>query len=176
MSLAPLWDVATSRSGLAGLLAAALICVSLPAAAQETAAGADPGGAASDDQVNEIAGDLYCPVCPNTPLDVCETLACSEWREQIREQIAAGMSASEIADYFVEQYGERVLAKPRRSGFTLVLWILPLVGVGFGLVALGGVLRKWRHEPDAAPIPAPEEVAVSAEMRQRIEEELRNLN
>ncbi len=134
--------------------------------------------APSDDQVNEIASDLYCPVCPNTPLDVCETLACSEWREQIREQIAAGMSESEIADYFVEQYGERVLAKPRTSGFTLVLWLLPVVGIGFGVLALAGVLRKWRREPDAEAVVAPQdqEGSVSAEARQRIEEELRNLS
>ncbi len=132
--------------------------------------------APSDDEVNEIAGDLYCPVCPNTPLDVCETLACSEWREQIREQLAAGMSESEIADYFVEQYGERVLARPRTSGFTLILWILPVVGIGLGLVALGAVLRKWRREPDTAAVRVPQESAVSAEARQRIEEELRNLS
>ncbi len=132
--------------------------------------------APSDDQVNEIAGDLYCPVCPNTPLDVCETLACSEWREQIREQIASGMSESEITDYFVEQYGERVLAKPRRSGFSLVLWILPLVGVGVGLIALGGVLRTWRREQEPEAANTADDSAVSAEMRQRIEEELRNLS
>jgi len=132
--------------------------------------------APSDDQVNEIAGDLYCPVCPNTPLDVCETLACSEWREQIREQLAAGMTESEIADYFVEQYGERVLAKPRRSGFSLVLWILPLVGVGVGLVALGGVLRRWRREQDTEAAAAPKVAEVSADVRQRIEDELRRLS
>jgi len=161
------------RRGVLSVLVAAIV-IFLP----QTLLGQE--AAPSDDQVNEIAADLYCPVCPNTPLDVCETLACSEWREQIREQLAAGMSNSEIADYFVEQYGERVLAKPRTSGFTLVLWILPLVGVGLGLVALGAVLRGWRRDPDAAPPAAPltalQEDAVSAKMRERIEEELRNLS
>ena len=31
----------------------------------------------TDDQVNAIAHDLYCPVCENTPLDVCGTQACA---------------------------------------------------------------------------------------------------
>ena len=157
------------RPGVLSVLVAAIV-IFLP----QTLLGQD--AAPTDDQVNEIAGDLYCPVCPNTPLDVCETLACSEWREQIREQIATGMSKSEIADYFVEQYGERVLAKPRTDGFTLLLWILPLVGVGFGLVALGAVLRGWRREPDPVALAAPQDEAVSAEMRKRIEDELRNLS
>jgi cytochrome c-type biogenesis protein CcmH len=34
----------------------------------------------SDDQVNAIARQLYCPVCENTPLDVCPTTACHQWR------------------------------------------------------------------------------------------------
>lgn len=157
-----------TRRVLSLLIAGVVLCLPQTILGQEAAP--------TDDQVNEIAGDLYCPVCPNTPLDVCETLACSEWREQIREQLASGMSESEIVDYFVEQYGERVLAKPRASGFTLILWILPVVGIGFGLVALGGVLRKWRREPDPAAVVAPQDVAVSAEARQRIEEELRNLS
>ena len=42
--------------------------------------------------------------------------------------------------------------------------------------ALGVVLRKWRREPNADAVVAPREVAVSAKARQRIEEELRNLN
>ncbi len=42
------------------------------------------------DEVNRIAKGLYCPVCPNTPLDVCETRACEDWRALIRDKLAAG--------------------------------------------------------------------------------------
>ena len=42
----------------------------------------------SDDEVNAIAKQLFCPVCENTPLDVCETQACKQWRELIRLQIS----------------------------------------------------------------------------------------
>ena len=45
----------------------------------------------SDDQVNAIAKQLYCPVCENIPLDVCGTQACAQWRELIREKLAAGL-------------------------------------------------------------------------------------
>ena len=44
----------------------------------------------TDNEVNAIASKLYCPVCPNTPLDVCETQACADWRAQIRDQLTAG--------------------------------------------------------------------------------------
>ena len=66
----------------------------------------------TDDQVNAVAKQLYCPVCENIPLDVCPTQACAQWRDLIREKLAAGWSEKQIKDYFVAQYGERVLAAP----------------------------------------------------------------
>ncbi|NQS91637.1 MAG: hypothetical protein HQ574_04445, partial [Chloroflexi bacterium] len=41
-----------------------------------TAQGSDP----TDDDVNAIAKQLYCPVCENIPLDACGTAACEQWR------------------------------------------------------------------------------------------------
>jgi len=31
----------------------------------------------TDDAVNSVAKELYCPVCENIPLDVCPTQACA---------------------------------------------------------------------------------------------------
>jgi len=42
----------------------------------------------SDDQVNAIARQLFCPICENIPLDVCPTQACHDWRELIRQMLA----------------------------------------------------------------------------------------
>jgi cytochrome c-type biogenesis protein CcmH/NrfF len=42
----------------------------------------------SDDEVNAIARQLFCPICENTPLDVCPTQACHDWRELIRQMLA----------------------------------------------------------------------------------------
>ena len=66
----------------------------------------------SDDDVNRVAKQMFCPVCENTPLDVCPTQACSEWRGLIREKLAAGWTDEQIKNYFVAQYGDRVLAEP----------------------------------------------------------------
>lgn len=90
----------------------------------------------SDDEVNEVAKDLYCPVCESTPLDVCPTQACADWRELIRTKLAAGDSPQDVLDYFARQYGDGVLANPPRRGVSLVvLWVLPVL-----IVLLGGLL------------------------------------
>src|SRR5512138_3977021 len=66
----------------------------------------------TDDDVNRVAKQLYCPVCESTPLDVCPTEACRQWRDLIRTMLAEGKSDAEIKQYFVEHYGARVLAEP----------------------------------------------------------------
>src|SRR5512139_9040 len=76
----------------------------------------------SDDQVNAIAKQLYCPVCENTPLDVCPTLACAQWRDQIRQQLGQGWTEQQIKDYFVRQYGDRVLAAPPARGLNWLVY------------------------------------------------------
>src|SRR5512139_417847 len=57
------------------------------------------GPTPTDDEVNRIAKQLYCPVCESTPLDVCPTEACRQWRDLIRTMLAEGKSEAEIKQY-----------------------------------------------------------------------------
>ena len=132
-------------------------------------------GFPSDNDVNAIARKLYCPVCPNTPLDVCETKACQDWRAQIRDQLADGWSEEQIIDYFVVQYGERVLAEPERGGFTSLVWLLPVIAIILGLVVVGQALRSWRTGRREPTRPVPPRPEVSPETLAKIEKELRDL-
>ena len=158
-------------------LKAMLFCITfalltgLFAASEARAQGSTP----TDDDVNRVAKQLYCPVCPNTPLDVCETKACQDWRAQIRDELSQGWTDQQIIDYFVEQYGERVLAEPQRKGFTSLVWFLPVIGVLLGAGIVYEVLRGWR-----AKKPSPAEARVSPpipdDIREKIERELREIS
>src|SRR5512143_240129 len=70
------------------------------------------GPTPTDDDVNRVAKQLYCPVCESTPLDVCPTEACRQWRDLIRTMLAEGKSDAEIKRYFVDHYGPQVLNEP----------------------------------------------------------------
>src|SRR5574338_1443433 len=124
----------------------------------------------TDNDVLRVAKNLYCPVCPNTPLDVCETKACEDWRAQIRDQLSQGWTDQQVIDYFVAQYGERVLAEPQRKGFTSLVWFLPLIVVLVGLGIVYEILKNWRKQKPvpavAAPLPQ-----IPDEILKRIERE-----
>ncbi len=150
-----------------------ILVVSLYAVSTVSAQGGT--GYPTDDDVNRVAKKLYCPVCPNTPLDVCETKACEDWRAQIRDQLSEGWMEEQILDYFVAQYGERVLAEPQRKGFTSLVWLLPLIGVLVGAGIVYEVLKGWRAQRIAPQATAPPP-QVAPEMLEKIERELQEMD
>ncbi len=111
------------------------------------AQGDDPGSP-TDDDVNAIAKQLFCPVCENTPLDVCPTQACAQWRALIREKLAAGWSEDEIKQYFVDQYGARALSEPPRQGFNWLVYIVPPILFAAGAYILYRGVRSWYQVED----------------------------
>lgn len=163
------------------LTAILLLVLALSAAAQE------PTVPVSDDDVNEVAKQLYCPICESTPLDVCATQACADWREVIRTKLAEGQSAEDIKAYFELQYGPQALAEPPRSGFTQLVWIVPIVAVIIGALFFVRYLRGLQAGADGAvaagPVgetqaldePAVEEVPAQDDYRARVESELREM-
>lgn len=164
--------------GLGSLLLVFLAFVVVkPSAAQEGTS------SVTDDEVNAIAKELYCPVCESTPLDVCATQACADWREVIRTKLAEGQSEEEIKAYFELQYGPRALAEPPLRGVTLPVWIVPIIVVLVGAFAFSLYVRGLRtanrvkvaaeppvqaiHESDQAPEPD--------DYRARLERELKEM-
>lgn len=132
----------------------------------------------SDDEVNAIAKQLYCPVCENTPLDVCPTEACRQWRELIRDMLAEGKTEQEIKDYFVANYGARVLSEPPRTGFNWLVYIIPPVLILAGAVFLFNAFRAWTKPRAAESVSGQEKEAKPSssndEYIKRLEEELKN--
>ncbi|MBC7875969.1 MAG: cytochrome c-type biogenesis protein CcmH [Anaerolineales bacterium] len=105
----------------------------------------------TDNEVNKVAHQLYCPVCENTPLDVCPTEACRDWRELIRTMLAEGKTEDEILQHFVDQYGDRVLAQPPRTGLNWVIYIAPPLIILFGAIILFRSLKEWTKPKVATP-------------------------
>ncbi len=116
----------------------------------------------TDDEVNAVAKQLYCPVCENTPLDVCPTEACRQWRELIRQQLADGWTEDQIKQYFVENYGARVLGEPPRSGLNWVVYLLPPALILAGAFVLFRAMRTWMKPTVTEPAAGAGEMPQSA--------------
>jgi len=107
------------------------------------------------DDISEVAKNLNCPTCTGINLADCRTLTCEQWRQQISDLLAQGYSDQEVLDYFSNQYGVQVLQEPPRSGFTLLLWLLPVIALLAGAGWLYYTMRDWSQPVGAAtPVPA----------------------
>jgi cytochrome c-type biogenesis protein CcmH len=132
----------------------------------------------SPDLVNRmerIAEGLYCPVCAGVPLNVCETQACEQWRNLILEKLQQGESEAQIRQYFIDQYGDRVLGAPPPQGFNLGAYALPLLILLAGAAILFITMRGWLRTR-AAPTPqgVPATIPpIAPEYAERIARELR---
>ena len=128
----------------------------------------------TDDDVNKVAKQLYCPVCESTPLDVCPTEACRQWRDVIRTMLSEGKSEAEIKQYFVTQYGVRVLNVPPNPWATyFVPGVVILIGAvllfrGFQLWTKPRVAASASIKSEAQPVQQDEYLAkMEAELKKR---------
>ena len=120
--------------------------------------------------VMSVASELYCPLCAGLTVDVCELEVCADMRETIGEKLAAGETPEQIQAYFVEQYGQKVLAKPATEGFHLTAWLMPFA---FLLAALAAVWAWLRSR--ATPAPAAVRTTPSTPYDARLERELQRM-
>lgn len=125
----------------------------------------------SDDEVNALAKELYCPVCENIPLDVCPTKACAQWRELIRDKMALGWNENQIKEFFAEQYGDQVLAVPPRRGFNWLIYVLPPLVVVAGVFMVARIVRS-NGKKASTPV-AQEKPSADVEVIDEIERDLR---
>jgi cytochrome c-type biogenesis protein CcmH/NrfF len=101
-----------------------------------------------------LEGQVMCPTC-HTTLDMSEAPTAKQIERYISRKIAACWTAQRIEAALVRHYGPAILAEPPHSGFDLLAWWLPIVGVlGGGLVLAYGVWRWSRGRDDEPPAAA----------------------
>jgi cytochrome c-type biogenesis protein CcmH len=88
--------------------------------------------------------------------------------------LAEGWTESEILDYFVAQYGERVLAEPEREGFSSLVWLFPIIVLILGVVLVRQVLRTWKVSGEIQSTES-QALEVQPEILARIEKELEEM-
>jgi cytochrome c-type biogenesis protein CcmH len=87
----------------------------------------------------------------------------------LARQIDAGKSDNEIIAYFVDKYGNPVLAEPPASGFNLAAWIMPFAALAIGALVAVYFLRRFRSQW-AGAAPANTDLA---KYQDKVEEELK---
>ncbi len=159
--------------GWTGAAAAVVLAAALGwAAAVPQPAATQPAPAATqvDEQTaHDVATQLRCVVCQSLSVADSPSETANQMRGIIRERLAAGDSPEQVRAYFVEKYGDWILLSPPKSGFTLLVWVVPFVGLGIGLVLVAVKVRRWSRTPQTAA-PSQLDPAVRERIRREMSE------
>ena len=89
---------------------------------------------------------LMCPICPSETIDQSQVEIANQMQIMVREKLAQGESSDDIYQFFVDRYGLGILAEPPKSGFNLLIWVIPPIALLLGSVILTMVVRAMRRE------------------------------
>lgn len=132
------------------------------------AAASDPAERLSDPAKEARARALFreirCVQCQSESIDDSEAPLAQEFRQIVREQVAAGRSDAEIKAYFHERYGAFVLLRPPFDWANAAVWGLPVLALAGGGAALVAYVRR-RARVEAAPLTPEEEAEIRAKVK-----------
>jgi len=114
---------------------------------------------------------LKCPTC-EVPLNVSNAPSALRIKAYIEEKAAAGWTSGQIEQSLVQQFGRDILATPPKSGFDLIVWLVPAALILTGLVAIPLIARVWIRRTRAV---APAGSDASTDELARLDQELHKL-
>ena len=124
-------------------------------------------------RASAIDSDIRCPSCEDLSVADSSAPTAVTVRATVRQLVDAGRTDQQIQQYLVARYGSSIVLDPPASGWSLLVWVLPLAGVAVAVAAVGTVLYRRRGPIDADPDPhrpdsaagAPDPAAAAARRR-----------
>ena len=127
----------------------------------------------------EVETELMCNCGCGDILANCVCEESDELRAIIGGMIDDGNSKKEIVDAFVQRFGQVILSAPPPSGFNIIAYIMPFVGLLLGTGVAFLFVTKWtarnRSEELSAVSADGSDAGLDEETARRIREELEDL-
>ena len=120
-----------------------------------------------------------CPLCAGQTIEQSQSELSAQMRALVLEKLKQGQTKEEILQFFVERYGEAVLAAPTKSGFSLAIWLAPITAIIVGGIIGGLAIKKWvkrDKEPSSEQVDLTPKSAGDEKYSSQLEKELKDFN
>ena len=135
----PLWTALGVVLVVALVIGSGVLAPPRPTAAQRAAA---------------IESVMRCPSCEDLSVAQSTAPTAVAVRATVTQLIAEGQDRPADRDYLVDRYGASIVLDPPASGWSLLVWLLPLLAGLAGVTALAVVFVRRRRRPPETPGPA----------------------
>jgi cytochrome c-type biogenesis protein CcmH len=112
---------------------------SMPAAEMANTQLSDP---AKEAKAKALMETIRCLVCQGQSVADSNADLAGDMRALIRRRIDQGEEPEAVRSWLVQRYGDWVTYDPPLSARTSILWALPLLLIGLGLLAVRGRFRR----------------------------------
>ena len=102
----------------------------------------------AEDRVAALSDSIKCPFCNGESLADSASSVAADYRELISLRVAAGATDEEIIDEFADNFGDSFILDTSTSGWSVVLWLAPVVMFGIGVVAIVALRRSTRQRTE----------------------------
>jgi len=123
----------------------------------------------------EIYDLIMCPLCAGQTIAQSSNETSKQMRDLVLKKLRQGETKEEILQYFENRYGERIMAKPDKKGFNLILWISPYILVAFAAIVIYFLIRRWSASAEGKPAAQFDEGQLS-KYKERLEKELKQFD
>ena len=103
------------------------------------------------DRVAALSDSIKCPFCNGESLADSASGVAADYRALIAVRVAEGASDEEILDEFAANFGDSFILDTSTSGWSLALWLAPVVMLGIGIVAIVALRRSTKKRTGVEP-------------------------
>ena len=110
--------------------------------------------AQQSERAKRLGGRMMCVCGCNQILTACNHVGCTTSHAMLRElddRIARGDSDELVLQSFIQEYGPTVLVDPPKTGFTGLVWIVPIVAPLLALWLVWELVRRWQGRAVVSP-------------------------
>lgn len=116
------------------------------------------------ERVSQLASTIRCPQCRGQSVAESNVAIAREIRADIRTRIAAGETDDQIRQIYIDRFGRSIVLTPDATGFTGLIWIVPVVAAALAALAIYLAFWRWRSTGSGAGA-SDEDRALVAELR-----------
>ncbi|MEM7337879.1 MAG: cytochrome c-type biogenesis protein CcmH [Actinomycetota bacterium] len=109
------------------------------------------GGAETDaERIQRLQASFACPECQGESVAESQAAVAATIRQFIANEVGGGATDTEIRNDLLDAWGTEVLLTPPAEGVATLLWVLPVMIVVGGAVAVAAVANRGRGIDAAA--------------------------
>lgn len=124
----------------------------------------------------QAAATILCDCgCHPQSVKECACGHAEEMRVALAADAGSGKSGEQIIAAYVAKYGQKILVSPPASGFNLVAWVGPAIGLLGATIVIVSIVRRWHRAsaarpPEIPPAPDANDDAYLARLHRDVEE------